>query len=204
VLLLPTEDTEGGWTKTFAVSKTPAVHLINARRKFVWKHEGDVDPDVLAAALDEHLVAAPAPRSHPLRLTVSHGERLADVSFQDIIGGQFALRRLRGREALLTFCQAWSAPCLRELDRLQALHKQAGEGGPFIVAFFGGKDAKELDEIRKRHGLTFPLVLDADQLIARKYGVRCWPTTVAVNADGCVGHVQFGVTHEHAYSPTGK
>ena len=197
-LLLPAEDTEDGWTRTFAVSKTPAVHLIDARRKFVWKHEGEVHPDVLAVAMDEHLLAAPAPRSHPLRLAVLPGERLPDVSFQDISGEQFALRRLRGREILLNFCQAWSAPCLRELERLQGLHKQAGESGPFIVAFFGGKDAKALDEIRKRHGLSFPLVLDAGQAIARKYGVRCWPTTVSINADGCVGHVQFGIMHDHA------
>ena len=203
-LLLPTEDSEGGWTKTFAVAKTPAVHLINARRKFVWKHEGDVHPDAMAAALDEHLVAAPAPRPHPLRLTLAPGERAPDVSFVDISGEQFALRRLQGRDILLNFCQPWSAPCLKELQRLQALSKQAGEKGPFIVALFGSKDAKAIEEIRKQYGLSFPLVQDAEQLVARKYGVRCWPTTVSINADGCVGHVQFGIVHEHAASPTGK
>jgi hypothetical protein len=38
-------------------------------------------------------------------------------------------------------------------DDRGGLHEQAGEQGPFIVAFHGGKDAKALDEIRKRHGL---------------------------------------------------
>ena len=159
---------------------------------------------MLAAALDQHLLAAPAPRLHPLRLTVSPGERAPDVLFREHRGEQFALHRLRGRELLLNFWQAWSAPCIKELDRLQHLHKQAGERGPVIVAFHGGKDARDLDEIRRRHGLSFPLVQDAEQLIARTYGVRCWPTTVSVNADGFVDHVQFGITHPHAVSPTDK
>jgi peroxiredoxin len=203
-LLLPAEDSEGGWTRTFAVSKTPSAHLINARRKFVWKSEGEAHPEVLAAALDEHLLAAPAPRLRPLRLTTSPGERAPDVLFREHRGEQFALHRLRGRELLLNFWQAWSAPCIIELGRLQRLHKQAGERGPFIVAFHGGKEAKDLDEIRRRHDLSFPLVQDAEQRIARTYGVRCWPTTVSVNADGFIDHVQFGITHPHAFSPTGK
>jgi peroxiredoxin len=203
-LLLPTEDSEGGWTRTFAVSKTPSLYLINARRKFVWKSEGEADPQALAAALDEHLLAAPTPRLHPLRLTVSPGQRAPDVLFREHRGEQFALHRMRGQELLLNFWQAWSAPCITELDRLQRLHKQLGERGPFIVAFHGGKDAKALDEIRKRHGLSFPLVQDDGQRSARMYGVRCWPTTVSVNADGLIDHVQFGITHPHAFSPTGK
>ena len=196
--LLLTGDHEGGWTRTFAVSKTPSTYLINARREFVWKHEGAVDPKVLAAALDAHLVPAPAPRSHPLRLAVSPGDRAPDVFFKDDRGQDFAIHRFRGREALLNFWQSWSEPCIKELRRLQQLQQHADASGPLIVAFHGGKDRKILEEIRKQHGLSFSLVHDADQVIARKYGVRCWPTTVSVNAAGLVGHVQFGVQHEHA------
>jgi peroxiredoxin len=196
--LLLTADHEGGWTRTFAVSKTPSTYLINAKREFVWKYEGAVDPKVLAAALDEHLVPAPAPRSRPLRLAVAPGDRAPDVFFKDDRGQGFAVHRFRGREALLNFWQSWSEPCIKELLRLQQLQKGAGGPGPIIVAFHGGKDPKILEEIRKQHGLSFSLVHDADQVIARRYGVRCWPTTVSVNAAGLVSHVQFGVSHDHA------
>ena len=73
-----TEDDEGGWTRTFSVSKVPSTYLINARRKFVWSREGDVDPGELAAALEKHATPAPAPRARPLRLAVSPGERAPD------------------------------------------------------------------------------------------------------------------------------
>jgi hypothetical protein len=55
-LLQFTEDDEGGWTHMFAVTTRPSAYLINARREFVWKHEGEPDPAELAAAIDRQLV----------------------------------------------------------------------------------------------------------------------------------------------------
>ncbi len=190
--LLLTEDDEAGWTRTFSASKTPAVYLIDARRKFVWQSDGEPDPKALAAALDAHLVRAPVPQPRALRLTVAPGQRAPDAYFAD--GGQeFAVHRLRRHRSLLNFWQSWSAPCLKELRRLQELHKAVHET-PFIVAFHGGKDAKRLDEVRKELGLSFVLAHDSEQRIARKYGVRCWPTTISLDGDGIVESIQFGLS----------
>lgn len=197
VPLLITEDDESGWTRTFAPARVPSVYLINARREFVWQHEGDPEPAAIAAALDEHLVPAPLPPSRPMRLTVSPGERALDAYFRDG-DHDYALHRLRGRHVLLNFWQSWSAPCLKELQRLQALHppgsgERASEGLPFIVALHGGKAAQSLDAIRKELGLSFVMAHDAEQRIARKYGIRCWPTTISINPEGTIDHVQFGL-----------
>lgn len=191
-----TEDDDEGWTRMFGVTKTPSVYLINTKRAFVWKHEGEPDPAVLAAALDQHLTPTPASGFRPLRLAVLPGEAAPDALFADDRKDQFALHRFHGRDVLLNFWQSWSAPCLAELSRLQRLH-EADKEGPFIVAFHGGKDGKALDEIRKRLKLTFPLVQDSQQRIARQYGVRCWPTTIAIDAEGNVENIQFGAEHGH-------
>jgi peroxiredoxin len=191
-----TEDDESGWSRTFGVTKTPSVFLINARREFVWKHEGDPAPAVLAAALYKHLAPVPARRPRRLRLAVKAGSRAPEVMFQDDRGNGGALHRLRGRHVLLNFWQAWSAPCLAELRRLQGVH-EAGKGSPVVIAFHGGADGKTLSEVRKRLGTSFAFVQDSEQRVARLYGVRCWPTTIAVNPAGDVEHVQMGVAHEH-------
>jgi peroxiredoxin len=203
-VLLPTEDHEGGWTRAFAPSKTPAAYLIDAKRKFAWKHEGVGDPDarVIAEALDKHLAPAAAPRSRPLRLEIPAGERAPDAIFKDHLGEGGALHRMKGEPVLLNFWQAWSEPCIKELLRLQALQKGREGEGPAVIAFHGGEDGGRLDEIAKQHGLTFPLVQDTGQRIARRFGVRCWPTTISLGADGSVDHVQFGVPHERG--PSGE
>ena len=64
------------------------------------------------------------------------------------------------------------------------------------MAFHGGNDQKAIADLRKRHGLTFPLVQDRDQVIARQYGFTCWPTTIAINPDGSIGRMQLGAVRE--------
>jgi peroxiredoxin len=209
VLVHFTEDNEGGWTSMFAVGKRPSVYLVNARREFVWKHEGEPDPAELAAAIDRFQVPTSAPRFRRLRLKVSQGDVAPDASFETDAGDQFVLHRLRGREVLLNFWQSWSAPCLTELARLQRLHESSGrgkasqdssKGSPFIVGFHGGNNRDAMEQVRRRLGLSFPLVQDSQQRIAQQFGVRCWPTTVLVGTDGRTQHVQLGVAHEPAAS----
>ncbi|MEZ0277084.1 MAG: TlpA family protein disulfide reductase [Roseimicrobium sp.] len=197
-----TEDDEGGWARSFGLSKRASYYLVNARREFVWKHEGNVDAGELLAALEKHLVPAASPRTIPLRLAVDSGATAPDVTFQDAESQRFALHRMRGQTMLLNFWQSWSAPCLAELERLQQLHEKGGKDAPTIVSFHGGKDAKKMEELRKRLGLTFTVVQDTEQREARKYGIRCWPTTVEVNADGNVEHAQFGLDMHADHPPT--
>ena len=195
VLMQFTEDDEGGWTRMFAVGKRPSVYLINARREFVWKHEGTLDPQQLAAAIDQRLVATSEAKFSSLRAAVAPGDRTPDAWFETVDRDQYALHRLRGNEYILNFWQSWSAPCLSELSRLQRLY-EAGKETPFIVAFHGGNSRDAIAEIQRRLGLTFALVQDSQQRIARQYGVQCWPTTIRVGADGRAQHVQFGTGHE--------
>jgi peroxiredoxin len=197
--LMVTVDQEGGWSRAFAVAGRPSAHLVNARRQFAWSFGGDIEPEAMAAALDKHLLHAPAPRSHALQPKVSgcacHGA--PDIIVEDERGERFALHRMRGRNVILNFFQSWSAPCIRELQRLQALQeKQPKGGGPYVVAFHGGNDEKAIADLRRRHGLTFPLVQDRDQVIARQYGITCWPTTIAINPDGSIGRMQLGAVRE--------
>lgn len=191
--LLITEDYGGGWTRTFAAQTRPSTYLMNARGEFVWKQEEGPDAEALAAAMDEHFLPAPAPRARPLRLAVRAGERAPDARFgEDQV---VALNRLRGRQVLLNFWLSWSAPCVRELRRLQRLHDATGGRGPVILAVNGGEEQAVLAEVRRQHDLAFPLIPDPGQRIARLYGVACWPTTVSINPDGVVDRIQFGAPH---------
>jgi peroxiredoxin len=192
--LVLTEDYVGGWTRTFAAPDGPSTHLVNARSEFVWRHDGELDAGAVARALDEHALPALPPRMEALRLAVEPGMRARDAVFTDEWGEHTTLRRFRGRRVLLVFWQSWSAPCLHELRRLEQVRRQ--RGGPSVLAVNGGEDRGVLRAVRRTHGLFFPLIYDPDQLIAARWGVRCWPTTVSINEDGIVDRVQFGLADE--------
>ena len=199
-----TEDYAGGWTRTFAVQSRPSTYLIDARGAFVWKQEGVLDIKALAAALEHHTIPAPAPRSTLLHLTIQPGERIPEAEFEDDTGRVLALRRMRGRAILLNFWQSWSAPCIKELLRLQRLQEKGGERAPVIVAVNGGESPEVLAKVRQQHQLTFSLAQDAGQRIAQFFGVHCWPTTVSINPDGMVDRMQFGAAHTHRAENRGK
>lgn len=197
--LIVTEDYAEGWTKAFDARETPSSHLINARGEFVWRQQGPLDAGELTRAFDEHLLQAPAPGTVLMKLIVQAGEPALDAHFEDDQGNRHLLHRLRGRQVLLVFWKSWSAPCIRELRRLQELHEQGN--APVILAVNGGEECSVIGEVRREHGLTFPLIRDPDQAIGIRYGVQCWPTTVSINEQGTVDRIHFGAAHASRTEP---
>jgi peroxiredoxin len=191
-----TEDYAGGWSKAFAAPEGPSTHLMDARGELVWKHEGRLNADRVAAALDEHLLPALAPRSVLMRLAAQPGERAPDAFFRDDEGGCVTLRRLRGQPVLLNFWKSWSKPCMRELRRLQTLQEQGSGRAPVIMAINGGEDHAAFTDVRCQSNLTFRVIPDRNQSIGELYGVQCWPTTVSINQEGIIDRIQFGLPHE--------
>jgi peroxiredoxin len=191
-----TEDYDSGWTRTFAVSKPSATLLINGRGEVVWQQPGVPGAKELAAALKEHLTPA-ARRAWALLPVVRPGERAPDVLLRDARGRRLALRKLRGRRVLLLFWKSWSEPCLRELDRLELLHRRA-RGELCIVAVNDGEEPERVQEARRARGLTYLLVADPERAIARRYGVSCWPTSVTIDARGRVEGVLQGARDQNA------
>lgn len=187
-----TEDYGGAWTRTFDVRNAPATFLVNARGEYVWSEQGELHPERLAAAMDEHAVRSPAPQHRLMTLAVELGETVPDVSFADVEGRSIALRRLRGRSVLLSFWRSGLQPCVSELRRLQDLNDRGSER-PFIVALCADLQPDAIAEVRQQHQLTFSLVHDTYRGIGRLFGVTCWPTTVSINRDGIVDHIQFGM-----------
>lgn len=191
--LIVTEDYGEGWTRAFDVRETPASHLINARGEFVWRQQGPLNAGELTRVFDEHLLQAPAPGTVLMQLNVQPGQPALEALFEDDQGNRHVFNRLRGRRVVLVFWKSWSAPCIRELRRLQQLHERGN--APVILAVNGGEECSVVSEVRREHGLTFPLIHDPGQAIGIRYGVQCWPTTVAINERGFVDRIHFGASH---------
>lgn len=196
-----TEDIERGWSKTFEVTKTPAAFLVDANRECTWRSEGELSAETMAAALDTFVLPAPGARFRALRTKAEVGAPAPDVSIVDADEHETAVHRLRGRRCIFAFWQAWSAPCLEELRRLQV--RQQEDPDVLIVALHAGALTENVDALRKQFGLTYRIVADAEHRAARAFGVRCWPTTVTLDADGRVEHVQVGLEPSAPRHPIG-
>jgi hypothetical protein len=62
-----------------------------------------------------------------------------------------------------------------------------------VFAIGDGESPKQVTELANREQLPFPLIPDPARLIARRYGVYCWPATVQVGPDGRVEAADLGL-----------
>jgi len=134
----------------------------------------------LLAALPRPLHAAegatpqpwPATRATPALALPLHG------------GPGWQLAAQRGRVVLLNFWASWCEPCRSEMPSLELL-AQRHEAERFdIVAINHRETDAAIARFLALMPITLPILRDADGAAARAFGVRIFPTTIAIGRDG--------------------
>jgi peroxiredoxin len=136
---------------------------------------------VLAAALLAWLFAGDAPEP------VDRGSQAPAFELPRIgQGGSLSLDSLRGKVVLLNFWATWCAPCEEELPAMQRLYAALAGQGFELVGVSVDAEPDPVLEFQKRLGLGFPLLLDADQRVARSYQTFRFPETLLIGRDGVI------------------
>jgi cytochrome c biogenesis protein CcmG, thiol:disulfide interchange protein DsbE len=119
------------------------------------------------------------------------GHPAPDFTLSTLDGEAFTLAELRGTPVVLNFWASWCPPCLAEMPELEsASQRYAGQ-----VAIIGVNQAERPHIVQRfisRMELTFPIPLDVDAAVSRKYLIRSLPTTFFIDADGIIRLVQIG------------
>jgi DNA-binding beta-propeller fold protein YncE len=113
------------------------------------------------------------------------------------------LRALRGKLVLLDFWTFCCINCLHELPRLEVLGAAHAEHlvviGVHSPKFPHERDLEAVRHAVWRHGVTHPVVNDAEQAIWRHYAVRAWPTLVLIDPSGYIVGMGSGEGNEAAF-----
>lgn len=120
----------------------------------------------------------------------SVGALVPDFRLLDLDGRPVHLSAL-GRPAIVNFWASWCGFCIEEMPDFERLHQAAGDR----VAVIGVNRAEPLHtaELFASHtGVTYTLLLDLDDALARPYRIIGMPTTLYVRADGVVDTVKIG------------
>jgi peroxiredoxin len=75
---------------------------------------------------------------------------------------------------------------------MQRLHQRASRKHGIILAINDGEPAERVDAVRRRYGLTLPMVADPRRRISRRFGLFGWPTTVMIDTRGNVSRITVG------------
>jgi peroxiredoxin len=191
--VLVAEDSTGSWARAFGISEPPATVLVGPDGAVRWKDEAALDPEELGKALDAHIEPGGNVAWWPLRLAVAASGRAPDVPLRLGDGRELALRRLRGSSVILCFWTSCSEPSVEQLRQLRAALESGREDRPYVFGIGDGEDPRQVAQVAQREQLPFPLIADPERIIARRYGVSCWPTTVQVTPGGRVQAVDLGL-----------
>lgn len=102
-----------------------------------------------------------------------------------------ALASLKGQTLLINFWASWCEPCREEMPSLSQLAKSHA-GTLRVLAVNFKESAATAQRFKESTGLDIPVLRDPDGALARAWGIRVFPSTVLIGADGRVHSVVRG------------
>jgi len=105
----------------------------------------------------------------------------------DLSGREYRLSDLRGKIVFLNLWATWCPPCRDEMPSMERLHRRlAGDDFIILAVSEDAQGARAVAPFVQQLGLTFPVLLDADGNLPRKYGVTGYPETFVIDRAGRV------------------
>ncbi len=120
------------------------------------------------------------------------GNVAPDFELIDLSGKPLRLRDLRGKAVILNFWATWCAPCRQEMPLLQQAFAQYAPEGLVIVGVDLGEEQTIVQNYVDQLGIDFPIVLDREEQVSRRYRVFGLPTSFFINRQGVIDYMLVG------------
>ncbi len=122
------------------------------------------------------------------------GHLAPDFTLKTLEGKTLRLSDLQGKKVvLINFWATWCPPCRLEMPTIQKIYSKKKEKGFEILAVNIEPDAnQEIRDFMKELRLSFPVLLDPDMKVARKYHVFGLPVSMLIDRQGIVRAREIG------------
>jgi peroxiredoxin len=136
----------------------------------------------------------------PAANAVAPGTPAPDVSAPQLMqpGSPVALKSLRGNVVYVDFWASWCVPCRLSMPALDTLYKKYGAQGFRVVGVNKDVTDDDIDRFLKRVNVSFVLLADKNDTIAKAFDVQAMPSGYLVDRKGVVRFVHRGFTAQTA------
>lgn len=121
----------------------------------------------------------------------ARGEAPPNFSLMGLDGQSHQLTDYRGKAIILNFWASWCAPCRSEMPLLQQTADQFSDK-LVVIGINSGEDEQTTRAFMDKLSLNFPVLLDKDNGVGRKYSVFGLPTTFFIDANGILKDGSMG------------
>ena len=106
------------------------------------------------------------------------------------------LKALRGKPVVLDFWATWCGPCQAEAPIVNGVAQRYKDRGLVVIGVNTSDEEGLAQVFAKKKKLTFPIVYDRGNNIARDFHVGNLPTLIVVSREGKIVAVRRGVTSD--------
>ncbi len=108
---------------------------------------------------------------------------------------ELRLSEFEGKVVLMNFWATWCPPCIEEMPSMQRLYESLPREQFEILAINMQEDRETVQRFISEHGFDYPILLDFDGAVARRYAVRGLPTSYVIAPDGSMPAALIGFAH---------
>jgi len=115
-----------------------------------------------------------------------------DFTLRSMDGPNLRLQEQRGRVVMVNFWATWCGPCRQEMPQLNKLYEKYRSSGFVLLGVNIDEDPRHAANVAAKLGVKFPVLLDSDKSVSKRYDLAAMPSTVLIDRDGKVRHVHRG------------
>ena len=120
------------------------------------------------------------------------GAAAIDFNCQDLEGQAWSLDKVKGKIVLLRFWADWGPYCRYEMPIIDKYYRKLKKEGFLVLAVNVKQSAEVALAFIAQLDVTFPVPLDPDGKMARRYGVYAIPTNFLIDREGVIREILIG------------
>jgi cytochrome c biogenesis protein CcmG, thiol:disulfide interchange protein DsbE len=117
-----------------------------------------------------------------------------DFTLDLLRGGEITLSELKGNPVVLNLWATWCGPCREEMPAIENVYRSYKELGLTVIGLnLTSQDSeKAVSNFVQELDLTFPIALDRDGSVTKRYQLMGLPTTYFIDSQGVIQSVVVG------------